>query len=67
MQEENKEDFIIIQEIPPTPGLRFYPTEEELMSFYLQNRLQDRRLEEFNKVIPFNNIYALEPWKLPSS
>ena len=67
MQEEKKEDLIIIQEIPPIPGLRFYPTEEELVSFYLQNRLQDRRLEELNKVIPVINIYSLEPWQLPSS
>lgn len=67
MQEEKKEDLIIITEIPTTPGLRFYPTEEELVSFYLHNMLQDRRLEELNKVIPVIKIYELEPWQLPSS
>lgn len=47
------------------PGIRFYPTEEELVSFYLCNQL---RLEkhEINRVIPLVQIYQFEPWQLPS-
>ncbi|XP_059627684.1 NAC domain-containing protein 90-like [Cornus florida] len=46
------------------PGFRFYPTEEELISFYLHNMLQGRR-NEINRVIPVIDIYELEPWHLP--
>ncbi|XP_059625290.1 NAC domain-containing protein 90-like [Cornus florida] len=46
------------------PGFRFYPTEEELISFYLHNMLQGKR-NEINRVIPVIDIYELEPWHLP--
>ncbi|KAJ8459732.1 hypothetical protein OPV22_032658 [Ensete ventricosum] len=36
------------------PGYRFYPTEEELISFYLQNKLNNRR-EDMEWVIPMAN------------
>lgn len=48
------------------PGFRFYPTEEELISFYLQSKLLQKR-EEINRVIPLVEFYSLEPWHLPSS
>nr|GMC79530.1 NAC domain-containing protein 90-like [Ipomoea batatas] len=46
------------------PGYRFYPTEEELVSFYLRNKLQGAR-DEIHTVIPVVNIYDYNPWDLP--
>ncbi|KAK5803584.1 hypothetical protein PVK06_031232 [Gossypium arboreum] len=46
-------------------GFRFFPTEEELVSFYLRNQLQGTR-QDMHLVIPVLNIfYDLEPWDLP--
>ncbi|OMO59891.1 No apical meristem (NAM) protein [Corchorus olitorius] len=45
-------------------GFRFFPTEEELVSFYLRNQLEGKR-REMNLVIPVLNIYDVEPWDLP--
>ena len=45
-------------------GYRFYPTEEELVSFYLDNKLEGRR-QELQHVIPEISIYDIEPWDLP--
>ncbi|KAM7496950.1 hypothetical protein LguiA_021364 [Lonicera macranthoides] len=48
-------------------GFRFYPTEEELVSFYLQKKLQgEERMEMImNRVIPVVPVYEHEPWDLP--
>lgn len=50
------------------PGFRFYPTEEELVSFYLPNKLDGSR-EDLNRVmdriIPVLDIYEFNPWDLP--
>ncbi|XP_047309316.1 NAC domain-containing protein 90-like [Impatiens glandulifera] len=46
------------------PGFRFYPTEEELISFYL-NRKLDGRDEGLERVIPQLYIYDFNPWDLP--
>ncbi|KAK6244491.1 hypothetical protein QUC31_010900 [Theobroma cacao] len=50
------------------PGFRFYPTEEELVSFYLRNKLEGKR-EDLNRlmdrVIPVVDIYDFNPWDLP--
>ncbi|XP_041025085.1 NAC domain-containing protein 90-like [Juglans microcarpa x Juglans regia] len=50
------------------PGFRFYPTEEELISFYLHNKLEGSR-EDLNRVmdrvIPLLDIYESNPWDLP--
>ncbi|XP_007027833.2 PREDICTED: NAC domain-containing protein 90 isoform X1 [Theobroma cacao] len=50
------------------PGFRFYPTEEELISFYLHHKLESER-EDLNRlmdrVIPIVNIYEFNPWDLP--
>ncbi|RDX66073.1 NAC domain-containing protein 90, partial [Mucuna pruriens] len=46
------------------PGYRFYPTEEELISFYLHNKLQGER-EDINRVIPVVDIYDYNPSQLP--
>ncbi|KAL9150179.1 hypothetical protein ABFS82_12G152700 [Erythranthe guttata] len=46
------------------PGFRFYPTQEELVSFYLQNKLNGTR-PDVHTVIPVVNIYDHNPWDLP--
>ncbi|XP_015577687.2 NAC domain-containing protein 90 [Ricinus communis] len=52
-----------MEELPP--GFRFYPTEEELVSFYLLNKLEGKRQERLNQVIPAIDICSTEPWELP--
>lgn len=51
------------------PGFRFYPTEEELVSFYLYHKLEGGR-EDLNgvvdQIIPVLDIYQFNPWDLPS-
>jgi len=47
------------------PGFRFYPTEEELISFYLQQKLEGRMQEDLDRVIPVLYIYDYNPWHLP--
>lgn len=51
-------------ENPPT-GFRFYPTEEELVGFYLHNQLEGQR-HDINRVIPLIDVNGVEPWNLPS-
>lgn len=46
-------------------GFRFYPTEEELVSFYLRKKLQGARSADIDLVIPAVNIYHHSPWHLP--
>ncbi|CAI9780231.1 unnamed protein product [Fraxinus pennsylvanica] len=46
------------------PGFRFYPTEEELISFYLLNTIQGKG-QELDRVIPVVHIYDYSPWDLP--
>ncbi|KAI3447438.1 hypothetical protein Pfo_004103 [Paulownia fortunei] len=45
-------------------GFRFYPTEEELVSFYLRNKLKGTR-PDLDRVIPVVDIYNYNPWDLP--
>ncbi|CAK9153324.1 unnamed protein product [Ilex paraguariensis] len=47
-----------------TPGFRFYPTEEELVSFYLHNKLEGTR-QDLDRAIPVVDIYKYNPWDLP--
>ncbi|KAG6770370.1 hypothetical protein POTOM_026048 [Populus tomentosa] len=50
------------------PGFRFYPTEEELVSFYLHNKLEARRedlLRVMDRLIPVLDVYGFNPWELP--
>ncbi|KAJ8421155.1 hypothetical protein Cgig2_013893 [Carnegiea gigantea] len=46
------------------PGFRFYPTEEELITFYLYNKLHGHR-PDLDRVIPSIDIYKFEPSQLP--
>ncbi|CAK8576407.1 unnamed protein product [Lathyrus sativus] len=50
----------------PPPGFRFFPTEEELVSFYLKNKLQGEKSNAFDRVIPVIDINGVEPWNLPT-
>ncbi|KAJ4970424.1 hypothetical protein NE237_003523 [Protea cynaroides] len=45
-------------------GFRFYPTEEELITFYLRNKLEGTR-PDLDRVIPVFDIYEMDPWQLP--
>lgn len=47
------------------PGFRFFPTEEELVSFYLNNKLQGQT-SAIDRVIPVIDINGVEPWNLPT-
>ncbi|CAN0879389.1 NAC domain-containing protein 90 [Linum grandiflorum] len=47
------------------PGFRFYPTEEELISFYLHHKLESRGQHRMDRVIPLLDIYLHDPWDLP--
>ncbi|KAK3408244.1 hypothetical protein EUGRSUZ_J00519 [Eucalyptus grandis] len=46
-------------------GFRFFPTEEELISFYLHNQLEGSLQDQLRRIIPVLDIYATEPWNLP--
>lgn len=66
-QEDQKQKEIKLVEFQP--GFRFYPTEEELVSFYLRKKLEENIREPnlLDRVIPVIHIYEFEPWLLPSS
>nr|DAD48476.1 TPA_asm: hypothetical protein HUJ06_018413 [Nelumbo nucifera] len=51
-----------MEDLPP--GFRFYPTEEELITFYLGSKLEGKR-DDLDCVIPVLDIYELDPWQLP--
>ncbi|KAG9459085.1 hypothetical protein H6P81_003593 [Aristolochia fimbriata] len=49
------------------PGFRFYPTEEELVGFYLKHKLDKSMEEKLSRVIPVVDIFnGLDPSQLPS-
>ncbi|XP_056158942.1 NAC domain-containing protein 90-like [Syzygium oleosum] len=55
-----------MEDLPP--GFRFFPTEEELVSFYLRNKLDGTRQALhglIHRVIPVLDIYEFNPWDLP--
>ncbi|KAE9457178.1 hypothetical protein C3L33_10919, partial [Rhododendron williamsianum] len=53
------------------PGCRFYPSEEQLLCYYLtsknNNTSNDRRLELFDDVINEVDLYNYNPFDLPDS
>ncbi|CAH8315984.1 unnamed protein product [Eruca vesicaria subsp. sativa] len=49
-----------------TIGFRFYPTEEELIAFYLRNQLDGRSVDTVHRVIPVLDVFELEPSHLPN-
>ncbi|GFY82997.1 NAC (No Apical Meristem) domain transcriptional regulator superfamily protein [Actinidia rufa] len=46
------------------PGFRFHPTDEELVGFYLKQKIQQRSLPI--ELIKQVDIYKYDPWDLPS-
>jgi hypothetical protein len=57
-------DAHAMAELPP--GFRFYPTEEELVCFYLRSKLDGRR-SDIERVIPVADVCALDPGQLPGT
>ncbi|XP_010493320.1 PREDICTED: NAC domain-containing protein 90-like [Camelina sativa] len=49
-----------------TTGFRFYPTEEELVAFYLRNQLEGRSDVSVHRVIPVLDVFEVEPSHLPN-
>ncbi|KAK9727027.1 hypothetical protein RND81_05G253200 [Saponaria officinalis] len=49
---------------PLLPGFRFYPTEEELIDFYLNTKLHSPK-PEIDQLIPSIDLYNFEPSQLP--
>ncbi|KAL6497669.1 hypothetical protein OROHE_027102 [Orobanche hederae] len=45
------------------PGFRFHPTDEELVAYYLDRKINGGTIEL--EVIPEVDIYKCEPWDLP--
>jgi hypothetical protein len=57
--------------IPPTaeatllaPGFRFHPTDDELVTYYLKRKIQNKpiRVDAIGEI----DLYKIEPWDLPS-
>ncbi|VAH00853.1 unnamed protein product [Triticum turgidum subsp. durum] len=46
-------------------GYRFYPTEEELVRFYLRHKLDGSRRADIERVIPVVDVFSLDPWQIP--
>ncbi|KAL5715714.1 hypothetical protein ACHQM5_017498 [Ranunculus cassubicifolius] len=44
------------------PGFRFYPTEEELVGYYLKRKVDSKRIEL--DVITEIDLYRIEPWDI---
>jgi hypothetical protein len=44
-------------------GYRFYPTEEELICFYLRNKLDGLR-DDIERIIPVFEVNSVDPWQL---
>jgi len=45
------------------PGFRFHPTDEELVGYYLQRKVEGQEIEL--EVIPVIDLYKFDPWELP--
>jgi hypothetical protein len=46
------------------PGFRFHPTDDELVSFYLKRKIQQKPISI--ELIRQLDIYKFDPWDLPS-
>ncbi|KVI03545.1 NAC domain-containing protein 90-like isoform X1 [Cynara cardunculus var. scolymus] len=49
------------------PGFRFYPTEEELITYYLKHKIEGTPSlqQDIDRVIPQLHVYDFYPWDLP--
>lgn len=57
-KKEEEEDVVL-------PGFRFYPTDEELLGFYLRRKAEGKLLH-IDQLIKHIDIYKCDPWDLPS-
>nr|WLM68361.1 NAC family transcription factor 9 [Larix gmelinii var. olgensis] len=65
MLDEVYDDEAVQEELTVTPGFRFYPTEEELVGFYLRRRVQaGGHPLNFDIIIPTLDLYRYDPWEL---
>ena len=55
------------RELMSLPGFRFYPTEEELLDFYLKKTVHDDHQLNFDRIIPTLDLYRYDPWELPGT
>ncbi|KAK4790058.1 hypothetical protein SAY86_017362 [Trapa natans] len=62
-EEEEEEE----EEETALPGFRFYPTDEELLGFYLRRKVEGQDLIRMNQTIRSIDIYKYDPWDLPKS
>eukprot|EP00253_Pinus_taeda_P020945 PITA_20945 len=65
MPEKICNDGFVQGELMDFPGFRFFPTEEELLGFYLKKRIQAGYPLIVDKIIPTLDLYQYEPWQLP--
>eukprot|EP00253_Pinus_taeda_P026848 PITA_26848 len=63
--EEKYNDGAVKGELTVIPGFRFYPTEEELVGFYLKKRIEGGHQLNFDIIIPTLDLYRYDPWELP--
>jgi len=47
------------------PGFRFHPTDEELVAYYLDRKVNGQAIEL--EIIPEVDLYKCEPWDLPGT
>lgn len=55
----------MVEELPPV-GFRFYPTEVELISFYLRIQLDGGHATIYS-LIPILDVFNVEPTQVPST
>ena len=62
------ENGAVQAELPVIPGFRFYPTEEEIVGFYLKKQVQgDVHQLNLDLIIPTLDLYRYDPWDLPGT
>lgn len=59
----DEKEFDMVDDVM-LPGFRFHPTDEELVTFYLKNKIEQRPLPF--ELIKQVDIYKHDPWDLPS-
>ena len=65
MPEKICNDEFVQGKLMDLPGFRFYPTEEELLGFYLKKKIREGHPLIFDKIIPTLDLYQYDPWELP--
>ena len=58
-QEEEEEQVLKL------PGFRFHPTDEELVGFYLSQKVLLKKSSKIDEIISQIDIYKFDPWDLP--